>query len=60
MKGQICTVLLLSKETIQRVIKQYNHAYYVAYLGHPIPVTRDQIVEGKQTYRQVERFKDAV
>jgi hypothetical protein len=60
MKGQVCAVLLLSKETIQRVIKQYNGAYYVTYLGHPIPVTRDQVVDGRQTYKQVERFKDAV
>jgi hypothetical protein len=60
MEGQICTVLLLSKETIQRVIKQYNGAYYITYLGQSTPVRPDRIVDGKQTYRQVERFRDAV
>jgi hypothetical protein len=57
--SNFCTVLLLDGSTIERKIRQYNSAYYIIYLGSQVPVARDQVVEGRQTYKEVQRFKDA-
>jgi hypothetical protein len=57
--SEVTTILLLDGSTIQRVIKQYNGAYYVRYLCSNVPVARDKVEAGKQTYKQVTRFKDA-
>lgn len=52
----ICTVTLLSGEVIQRAIRQYNNSYYVIYQGGQIPVKRDKVIDGRQTYKQFDRM----
>lgn len=53
------TITLLNGRTIKRIILCYNNAHYIRYLGTQVPVARDKIVDGKQTYKEVQRFKDA-
>lgn len=53
------TVLLLDGSTVKRTIKQYNGAYYIRHLRCDVPVVRDKVVDGKQTYKEVKDFRSA-
>lgn len=55
----LATILLLDGSTVKRTIRQYNGAYYIRHLRCNVPVARDKVVDGRQTYKEVKSFKEA-